>query len=104
MGFNTAVVVLNDHLHEIERDPEFGAKVAEAIRYAGRDKYQYTSGFSVLPTQHADTMQVVAIGGNTIRNLGYSYWSAKDEDILRSLAKDMGFRLVRMKKVADDQH
>ena len=104
MGLNTAMVVLNDHLHEIERDSHFGKKVAEAVRYAAGSRRQFTSGFSVLPTVHADTMQIVAVGGNTIRSLGFSHWSADDEDILRSLARDMGFRLVRMKKVTDEQH
>lgn len=96
MGFNTAMMVLNDHLHEIEKDKDFGAKVSEAIRYAGRGKL-YTSGFSVLPTQHADTMQIVAIGGNTLRNIGYGSWSNNDEELLKSIARDMGYRLTKIK-------
>lgn len=96
MGFNTAMMILNDHLHLIEKDPEFGARVAEAVRHAGRGEI-YTSGFNVLPTQHADTMQICAVGGNTIRRIGYGGWSNSDEELLRSLARDMGFRLVRSK-------
>src|SRR5690606_26019895 len=93
MGFNTGMVILNDRLHEIEADQSFGRQVSEAIRYAGRREL-WASGFSVLPSQHADTMQVVAIGGNTIRSLGYAGWSNTDEEILRSVARSMGFRLV----------
>lgn len=96
MSDETAVVILNDHLHDIEKDPEFGSKVAQAIRYAGRDGHLYTSGFSVLPTQHADTMQIVGIGGNTIRKLGYGSWAADNEQLLRDLARDLGFRIVRL--------
>ena len=94
MGFNTAVMILNDHIHEIAKDRHFGEKLAEAISRAGRERL-YTSGFEVLPTQHADTMQIVAIGGNTMRRLGYSSCYADDEQILRDLANDLGFRVSR---------
>lgn len=94
MGFNTAVVILNDHLHQLEKDPKFGERLGEAIRMAGREKL-YTSGFDVLPTQHADTMQIVAIGGNTIRRLGFSSYYADNEQILKDLASDLGFRVVK---------
>lgn len=96
MGFNTAMVVLNDHLHEIEKSQDFGQRVATAIRYAGRGDRLYSSGFSVLPTQHADTMQICAIGGNTIRRLGFGSWSADNERLLRDLARDLGYRLVKL--------
>ena len=32
MGLNTTVVVLNDAVPHIERDPEFGARLARAIQ------------------------------------------------------------------------
>lgn len=96
MGFNTAVVILNDHLHELEKDQKLGEKLAHAISMAGRDRL-YTSGFEVLPTQHADTMQIIAVGGNTIRRLGYSSWSADNERILKDLASDLGYRVVKKK-------
>lgn len=94
MGFNTAVLILNDHMHEMAKDHHFGEKLAEAINRAGRERL-YTSGFEVLPTQHADTMQIVAIGGNTMRRLGYSSCYADDEQILRDLASDLGFKVVK---------
>lgn len=97
MGFNTAMMVQNDHLHEIENDPEFGRKVSDAVRQTyGREK-PYMHGFDMLPTAHADTMQVVAVGGNTIRRLGYSGYAAEDEAILRDVARQLGFRLVKIK-------
>lgn len=97
MGFNTAVIILNDHLHEIEKDPEFGQKLAHAIRVAGREG-QYNSGFDVLPTQHADTMQVCIVGGNSIQRLGFSHWSDDKEGVLRTIARDMGFDLRKRTK------
>lgn len=95
MGFNTAVIVRNDFLHEIKDDPEFGQKVYGTIISNGRGPYHGQS-FDVLPSNHADNMQIVAIGGNSIRYLGYGgEWGANDETILRNLASSMGFKLVR---------
>jgi hypothetical protein len=95
MGLNTALIVRNDFLHEIKDDAEFGQKVYGAIVSNGRGPYHGQS-FDVLPSDHADNMQIVAIGGNIMRRLGYGgYWTATDEDILRNLADSMGFRLVR---------
>lgn len=95
MGFNTAIIVRNDFLHEIKDDAEFGQKVYGAIISNGRGPYHGQS-FDVLPSDHADNMQIVAIGGNTIRRLGYGGdWGTDNETILRNLASSMGFKLVR---------
>ena len=95
MGFNTAVIIRNDFLHQIKDDPEFGQKVYGAIISNGRGPYHGQS-FDVLPSDHADNTQIVAIGGNSIRTLGYGGdWGAEDETILRNLAHRMGFKLVR---------
>ena len=94
MGFNTAVIVRNDFLHEIKDDPQFGEKLYGAIISNGRE--YHGQGFSVLPSQHADYMQVVTIGGNSIRSLGFGgSWTAEDKDILKALAASMGYRLVK---------
>ena len=99
MGLNTAMMVLNDHLHEIENDPLFGKKVHDAICGAwGREPY--THGFNVLQSHHADGLNIVAVGGNTIRSLGWSSYSADDETILRDLARKHGYRLVKKAKDA----
>lgn len=94
MGFNTAVIVRNDFLHEIKKDPAFGEKLYGAI--ISQDREYHGQAFDVLPSQHADFMQIVAIGGNTIRSLGYGGpWSSDDEAILKVLASSMGYRLVK---------
>lgn len=98
MGLNTAMIVRNDFLREIENDPEFGVKVANAIRYAHHPQHYYHGqAFDVLPSSHADYVQVIAIGGNRIARLGgyAGGYRADDETILRNLADSMGFRLVR---------
>lgn len=111
MGFNTVVLVLNDAVHEISKDPAFGKKLAEAIhaqpgRDAGHARYQGTedvsagshcSAATVISSRHADDMQVVAIGGNTGVYLGTTYGFPHDDagkiKLLKQLAEQMGYSL-----------
>jgi hypothetical protein len=101
MGFNTACIIRNDFLHEIESDPDFGKKVADAVRANGDERIMryHGQGFAVMKSQHADYTQVVALGGNVIRSLGSGgNCRASDEAVLRYLAESMGFRLVRNRR------
>jgi len=98
MGLNTAMIVRNDFLHEIRKDQQFGEKVWTAIAHNGDERRMPYLGqsFSILPSSHADCMQVVAIGGNCIRRLGHGgAYSASDEEVLRTLARSMGYDLKR---------
>ena len=98
MGYNTAAIIRNDFLHEIENDPDFGKKVADAVRANGNERYMryHGQGFDVLPSCHADYVQVVAISGNSARRLGFGgTYRDDDETILRNLADNMGYRLVK---------
>lgn len=97
MGYNTAAIIRNDFIHEIEEDPDFGKKVAQAVRANGDERFMRYHGqsFDILPSCHADYVQVIAISGNTIRRLGYGgSYRNDDEAILRALADSMGYRLV----------
>lgn len=96
MGLNTAMIVRNDFLHQIQNDRDFGSKVFNAIISNGRGEY-HGQAFDVLSSVHADYVQVVAISGNAIHRLGgyAGNYTSSDEDILRNLADSMGFRLVR---------
>lgn len=100
MGFNTTVVVLNDALDQISKDPLFGQKLADAVLYLGgpsKFHLDIPSGNScnaatVVETHHADEVVVVAVGGNYGRILGYGGgWKGSDLDILKSLAWKMGY-------------
>ena len=105
MGFNTAVVVLNDALDSIRSDAEIGERIDRAIMLVRREggdvsahgkNAVHVNAIRVLPPQHADYVQIVAVGGNTIRNLG---WSMKwePEDLLRDLADHLGYSLRKKK-------
>jgi len=98
MGYNATVVVMVDALHEIENDPEFGKRLAAAIRrqssYAAISRHgtdvragNHGNAATVLEVQHADIISIMAIGANTGRRIGVSHWQATDEEIIKSLKR-----------------
>ncbi len=98
MGMNTACIIRNDFLHKLRGDLKLGEKIYDAVISSNRGAY-HGQGFDVLPSSHADNIQVVAIGGNTIRRLGYGGdYRSTDLDILRNLASRMGYRIVKIKE------
>lgn len=103
MGYNSTIVVLNDALHEIEKDPEFGSKVAKAIRALSVKEGPidiraggHVNAASAVETHHADGINLIAVGGNCGTDLGYSgNYRAQPEDLLRELARKLGYQIVR---------
>lgn len=112
MGFNATVVVLLDRLSEIERDPEFGRKLADAIRYnssfgnakSGDPGYRVfgseaTGQTQVIEVHHADYQSVVTVGGNTGRVLGWGgRYDATDDEIIREIERE---RRTKAKKAKE---
>lgn len=101
MGYNTAVVILNDHLSDIEKDPAFGKKLSDEQReaFSRRPGYRgWQNSFAVLPSEHADTDQLVVVGGNMIRR-AKDLKPAEAERILRELAFDLGFNVSRKRRL-----
>lgn len=109
MGYNTAVLLLNDHIDGLTTDKGFGERLYGAILDSSRPEYRNKgktlplgscgNGAMVMPSQHADVVQVVAVGGNCMITLG-NLWGAwpqmRDPDkLLKTLADQMGYRLVR---------
>lgn len=103
MGFNSVLLILNDHLYDIENDPEFGQKVSDAIRrmsVGGDDNRGWarvSPGATVISDDHMDNIQVLAVGENTATRLG-TFWGGgvtDKEKILRKVADQLGYRLVR---------
>lgn len=94
MGFNTAAIILNDALSSLDRD-DAGRHIRSAIQAGSRGEGWTPVGVTVLPSQHADTVQIVAVGGNRIFTLGYGNWRDDPESLLRALADQIGFRVVR---------
>lgn len=72
MGLNTTVVVFNDAINEIERDPNFGKNLAAAIRSIGFNTdpisvsaMNHGSAALVIECHHADYDVYVKVGGNS---------------------------------------
>jgi len=89
MGFNTAIVILNDELNEIENDTRFGLKVAEAIRQMAGTAYGKTVRIGhysshVVSSAHADLHQVIEVH----RNIGTVMKQPKRKSSPYKVAKD----------------
>lgn len=111
MGWNSTVVVLNDALGDIERDPDFGKKLGSAIM-----SYQMRHGQGVdvtagchcnaarvIETHHADNTTLVAIGGNDGEKYVETFgWNLTDDKfklrILQEFADQLGYRVVKKSK------
>lgn len=71
MGYNTTVVVLNDAIGDIENDPEFGKKLAQAIKAFRPHVSNYVSAgchvnaAQVIESHHSSCDVIVSVGGNT---------------------------------------
>lgn len=113
MGFNTTVVVHNDSLDTIAKDPDFGKNLAQAIQaielYKGKvidvPSQNHCNAAEVLECHHADQIVAVAVGANAGHVLGYAgHWSLfhKGEEgeveMLRTLANKYGYNLHKKSK------
>lgn len=108
MGFNSTLVIMNDCLGDIKKDPKFGKKVSDAISKIGcfpSKTVDISSGpcvnaATVVDCHHADGTSLIAVGGNYATVL--TPYVGRDhhtddakEKILREWADQMGFRLVK---------
>lgn len=102
MGYNTTILVLNDAVSHIQNHPaDFADGIYEAI--IGGSKRITAGGMTaaeMICCDHANTIHVVAVGGNT----GFVVTSLPDRpkdietEALKSLAKKLGYRLTKIKE------
>ena len=72
MGYNTTMMVLNDSLHDIEKNPErFVKQIVDGIHEGGYNG----NHVQVMPTAHADTPRLYHTHANMMLDL--SPWSHK---------------------------
>jgi hypothetical protein len=109
MGFNTSMIVLNDALYAIEKDTEFGKKVADAVSNLPQQHgVDICSGCNanaatVVETHHADGTKLLAFGGNCVTDLGVVHaFRHNEEDVqvllLQMLAEKLGYKVVKKRK------
>ena len=94
MGYNATVVILNDRLHEIEKDLEFGQKLSQLILMNDRKNYPhlkntipYHYGIDVAGVNHADVTSVVVTGGNCGTEIFSEYYGDYDLNTQQGLTK-----------------
>lgn len=100
MGFNSTVVVLNDALHEIRNDPEFGKNLYDAVMGLSLRPDQrsrdipagyHVNAASAIETHHADQMHAILVGGNCGTDMGYAGgYRVKWPDDARSILNNVG--------------
>ena len=108
MGFNTTVMLLNDRLHDIERDTTLGTQIATDVSRLGlADSYRTLQYGKVIETHHNSSMSIVAVGHNMGITLGHAVIEGGDlvnaleeakVDMLKQLADSLGYRLVKRKE------
>ena len=112
MGFNTTLIVLNDALHLIKEDKEFGRKVYDATLMVDQSldnkgvdisSGNHCNAATVIESHHADGYRLIMVGGNTAWVLGYAgTWpQSPNKDLrvmLNNVAKNYGLSVVKARK------
>jgi hypothetical protein len=109
MGYNTTILILNDTMHEIDDDPKaWWEETRENIyRRLSQDgpfpRWGGRGGTKVISNEHANYTNIIAVGGNTATILHLSLNSRHHEPqdkerIVREMASELGFYLVKKKK------
>jgi hypothetical protein len=115
MGCNTAVIIMNDAMGAIEKCPDEFVNGVRGLRVAmGQfmrgDKPAdigvggHANAATVFHQQHADVVGIHAIGGNHTSQLllthngGHHYTDEHRLALLKQLADEHGYRLVKKRK------
>jgi hypothetical protein len=110
MGWNTSMIILNDAVHAIGQDKDFGKKVHDAVLACSNSNrnIDISSGgnvnaATVIETHHADSSVLLAVGGNNASVLcSVSDWrhgtALTQVKLLQELADRLGYRITRKRK------
>lgn len=109
MGYNTTVVVLNDALNLIMRDPAFGENLAKAcaqpLLFGTKEliavpALNHVNAAHVIETHHADRLVPVLIGGNIGKAVEDLHLGYRDTEVamLKALAVKHGYELRTKRK------
>jgi len=103
MGFNTAILIINDGLGDIERNPQqFVNGITEHLHRGGSFAVgSHCNPVEVVPSEHADFTQLISVGGNMAVKVLSTYGALDHhtEDgqvkLLKKWADKLGYRIVR---------
>lgn len=107
MGYNTGLLLLNDAIDGVWKDPvRFAEHFRNAFSTYGRSNDSmdfpignHANGGRVFHMAHADVTGVYAIGGNhtsrlcSVHNGGRHYHEAEQIQLLRDIADNLGYRI-----------
>lgn len=98
MGYNSAVLILNDRLHEINKDPvSWWKKIYPVMTSAGHG----IERSDVFHVEHMDNCGVYIIGHNHASRLGFCRVDGHHTEegqvaALKAVAAQHGYRLVKI--------
>ncbi len=112
MGYNTTLLLLNDAIREIDKDPAGWWKETRLHlstfngRRDGESGHDYgfgthANGFTIAQVAHADVTSLIAIGGNystvllSEMGLGSQHTEEGQIKILKALARKLGYTVSR---------
>jgi hypothetical protein len=109
MGYNSTLMILNDAMDEIDRDPQGWWEKAKQhlseLHHSSKPiefgHGSHGNGFYSVTNVHADITSIIAVGGNhttvlgQFHNGGRHYRPEDQLEILKRLADQMGYRLIR---------
>lgn len=104
MGFNTTLVLMNDRLEDIRKDPEFGRALADAVEeFPLSDVRPYPTGHGIyIIERHDSSLASVVVSHNHSGECIAVLDSPKDvkQNVMRALAKELGYRIVKQPDTA----
>lgn len=106
MGWNTSMIILNDAVHTIGQDKDFGKKVYDAVLACNSDNRNIdisAGAATVIETHHADVSVMLAVGGNNASVLcSVDDWrhgtTLTQVKLLQELADRLGYVIARKRK------
>lgn len=98
MGFNTTLMVLNDHLYDITKDPERFVRELDRAASSLAPTQDIFGQTRVMHSQHADVFRLYGTHGNSI--IGLTEWDQETLDLYRGndYKRDFVRRMVREAK------
>lgn len=112
MGYNSTILIMNDAMVQIEKDPKsfwenaFEALMDRRIHNQPVDFSigNHSNGGLAISNTHADCVQVIAVGGNYASIIGSTFWGNQghhEEEqqikLLNDILNRKGYKVVKTK-------
>lgn len=111
MGYNSVLMLLNDHFDAIDKDPVGWWDEAKQTLFSlnrsdvklRRGVFGFRSsvnGFQAVLNQHMDSATLIMVSGNNAEVVATGYYQGNETEkqLLQTLAEKHGYRLVKKKQ------